>query len=751
MRNLKYGVSLLCLIPTSLLADLSTAKEVGKSEVPADTWKSELQSAVYQRRITKLWDSLNSGSTVEAISALKLDSIELPDFSKFESLANGVRHSQSTGETKQLDAGEWQSLLASWSDRGLRLHASEWHHEAFEFRNGVAVSEVKFLLQLTTKQPRARWLMTGVAEAAWGKSGVAPSVKVIECETRRKSGAIAFQKAWSFESPKNAPNLLPLISHDLDSDGFSEIIMGSQNLVAQTKGDMRFAMRKFIEKPVVMYDTGVLADFTGNGYVDYIGCAKADGYPRLYIGKQGGVFPNQPVTCARVKCSAPSTFAIGDIDRDGDLDIWIGQYLPPYPRSKFPNPYYDANDGLPCYLLINKGNGTFVDATEEKGFSGLNRRCYTASFVDIDADNDLDLVTSNDFCGVEVHLNDGTGHFSRPPADFLYDTSLFGMSHSFTDLDSDGQLDMLAVGMSSTTARRLEKMNASPSEFAEHNKMRSRMAYGNRSYLFKEGQYVKPNFSDQLARTGWSWSAVPFDFNLDGYNDVFVSNGHVSGKSTQDYCSAFWSHDIYPEHKIQNTQHVKMLREAQSGLVKGDISWNGYETNVLMMNNKGSSFDRVDFLFGLGKAHDSRAALSDDFDLDGRPDLLVTEYIHANGAPRYNLHLYKNNLFPVGRSLRVTVDNGSKNGFTPGVRLMLKTDSGDQVAYLTTGEFFASQKNVNTHTFGVGSSKIIEIIATDIYGNRVAVPLKGDEKSIKIKLPKKQQKRPDANSKGHPA
>lgn len=751
MRNLTRGVKSLSILSLCLLARLPAAEDVERIEVSERTWESEIQASVYQRKITKLWDTLRKESTAGAIKALEVKNIELPVLSEFKNLSSGARSAEGLNESKILTAEQWRIFLADWTNRGLRLHASEWHHEAFEYRGGKAVSDVRFILQLTSKQPRARWLVSGVAEIHWNKGSEDPSVKVLECDLKRKSGAVAFQKEWAFESPKNAPNLLPLISHDLDSDGFPEIILGSQNLVAQTKGGMRFEMRKFLEKPLVMYDTGVLADFTGNGYVDYIGCAKADGYPRLYIGKDRGVFPNQPVTCARVKCLAPSTFAVGDIDRDGDLDLWVGQYLPPYSRKELPQPYYDANDGLPCHLLINKGNGTFVEATEENGFSGVNRRCYTASFVDIDADNDLDLVTSNDFCGMEIHLNDGSGKFSKAGDDFLYDAKLFGMSHSFTDLDSDGELDMLAVGMSSTTARRLEQMKAAPAQFAEHNKMRSRMAYGNRSYLFKEGKYVKPGFAEQLARTGWSWSAVPFDFNLDGYNDVFVSNGHVSGKSTEDYCSAFWSHDIYPQHKTQSSEHVKMLQLAQTGLVSGDISWNGYETNVLMMNNGGAKFDRVDFLFGLGSSHDSRAALSDDFDLDGRPDLLVTEYIHANGAPRYNLNLYKNTLFPVGRSLRVTIDNGSKNGFTAGVRLILKTDAGEQVAYLTTGEFFASQKNVTTHTFGLGSSKGIEVIAIDIYGNRVVVPLKGDEKLIKIKLPKKEQKRPDANSKGHPA
>ena len=49
----------------------------------------------------------------------------------------------------------------------------------------------------------------------------------------------------------------------------------------------------------------------------------------------------------------------GDIDNDGDVDLWIGQYKISYVGGQMPTPYFDANDGFPAFLLVNDGSGKF--------------------------------------------------------------------------------------------------------------------------------------------------------------------------------------------------------------------------------------------------------------------------------------------------------------------------------------------------------------------------------------------------------
>src|SRR5947207_15125749 len=95
-----------------------------------------------------------------------------------------------------------------------------------------------------------------------------------------------------------------------------------------------------------------------------------------------------------------SVMTCGDIDADGDLDVFLAQYEEPYANGTTPNPYYDANDGNPCYLLLNDGHGNFNDATIGSGLEKKRqRRSYSASFADLDDDGALDLVVVSDFAG----------------------------------------------------------------------------------------------------------------------------------------------------------------------------------------------------------------------------------------------------------------------------------------------------------------------------------------------------------------
>src|SRR2546426_12200818 len=129
-------------------------------------------------------------------------------------------------------------------------------------------------------------------------------------------------------------------------------------------------------------------------------------------------------------------------------------------HDALPISYYDANDGNPAYLLLNDGHGNFTDATPAAGLEKKRRRrTYSASFVDLNDDGNLDLLVVSDFAGVDLYRNDGRGHFSDVTREWVAEPHAFGMAHALTDFNADGRLDILMIGMNSPVADRLEHLD----------------------------------------------------------------------------------------------------------------------------------------------------------------------------------------------------------------------------------------------------------------------------------------------------
>jgi hypothetical protein len=244
----------------------------------------------------------------------------------------------------------------------------------------------------------------------------------------------------------------------------------------------------------------------------------------------------------------------------------------------------------------------------------------------------------------------------------------------------------------------------------EHTAMREAMGYGNRLFLGDgKGGYQLAPFNSDVARTGWSWGASSFDFDNDGDKDIFVTNGHYSGKSSQDYCTTFWRHDIYEEGSEDLSKDILFQKQTED-LRKADISWNGYEHKVLLMNQGGEGFINIAFLLGVAMEYDARSVIADDLDADGRVDLMVVEF-KTEGLDKntYNLHVYHNRLEQAGHWVGLRL-NESIDGKSPiGAKVTLKTAQGEQMTQLVTGDSFSAQHSSTVH-FGLGQETQVESI-----------------------------------------
>jgi hypothetical protein len=281
----------------------------------------------------------------------------------------------------------------------------------------------------------------------------------------------------------------------------------------------------------------------------------------------------------------------GDIDHDGDLDLFVAQYKLPYTGGQMPTPYYDANDGDPAYLLLNDGNGKFTDAT---GVAGLAETlaARSASFTDLDADGHLDLLVVSDFAGVDVYHNDGRGLFTDVTRDWVPEPHAFGMAHAFADFNADGRLDFLTIGMNSPTADRLNHFGLWRAGITEERSMRARMTTKPAFLARPAGGFEQASLSDSIARSGWSWGCTASDFDNDGLLDVYIASGHETRRSVRDYEPEFWLHDIYTATSTNDAVANVYFLSKSSNRVGNNQSYGGYEKNRLYLNQRGAHSSR---------------------------------------------------------------------------------------------------------------------------------------------------------------
>ncbi len=712
-----------------------------REQMDKDVWKDEMASQDYESTIVRLWDDLRAAKhDWQPLHDFIFNSLKIGDPKKTSNHQHSVKKVIFGAAEKTLSRAQWQSQLVQWKKLGFRLVETEWHQEVFEpsLDGKPASSQFKIVAHVEHKKNEERYIIRGRLHIRWsGKRDVsgrpiASDMKLTEMLLLRRNGVVPFIKSAVLDvlvedpqkrrrlqqsakagSPGNAL-AAPLLVEDLTGDGLPEILLAGANRLFLNRGGMSFESRVLIPELQRELMAASLADFDGDGKLDLFGVANG-AVPALFLGKGEGHFAFPPKTVQIAPIDFPQSVSVGDIDKDGDLDVYLAQYKPPYGAGQMPTPYYDANDGAPALLLINDGKGTFTDGTQSSGLDKKNRRrTFSGSLVDLDADKDLDLVVVSDFAGIDIYLNDGVGKFSDVTDHLGNHRYSFGMSHALADFNGDGKIDIYMTGMGSTTARRLTRLGQGRKGF-EHLKAAPDMGYGNRLLLGQGiGRFQQPEYNDLLARTGWSWGCTPWDFDNDGDRDLYIANGNLSAKSAQDYCTTFWRHDLRDGTSKDSFVMSGVYMQCMSGLGM-DISWNGYEHNALLINEGSGSYLNISFLLGLSFEFDSRSVVSADLDMDGRPDLLVIERdrlrnVHQTFGFVNYVHLVRNQMPANGNHwIGVQLPLDQPDYSPSGAMVWVHTKDGKQCLPVVSGDSYKAQHPAARH-FGLGNTdKVVAI------------------------------------------
>ena len=508
--------------------DRLMALEARERAVDETTWAREKLAERCGDVVDALWDALNASTNRwQTLQSFTFGELLSGPWKSSGEAADGIARAViSAGDPRStLGFEQWRSMLREAAVNGWQLERVEFRHNAFSADpHGRPLSSV-FSASAHVIRPREnrRSVLRGDLEVEWEPATDPESppgirrVIVRQGTELSRSGDLPFTRMLAEEvaPPDRSFFIDPLMVYDLDDDGVDEVILAAKNRVYRRQPDGRYEARPLCTEPPGLLFTAVLGDFDGDDRVDLL-AARFEGMV-LFRGSDGGQFagPGEVVWTAQPRFKYGQVLTCGDIDLDGDLDVWLGQYKSPYDRGQMPTPYFDANDGNPSWLLVNDGHGRFQDRTAAAGLDRWrNRRTYSASFVDLDADGDLDLLVVSDFAGVELYLNDGHGRFESARSRFQ-DPEGFGMAHALADFNRDGATDVFVTGMHCPTALRLDSLSLVRPGFEASDAQRPRMTRGNRLFLQARGGWTPALLQTAVARSGLSWRCVAQDFNND--------------------------------------------------------------------------------------------------------------------------------------------------------------------------------------------------------------------------------------------
>ncbi len=415
-------------------------------------------------------------------------------------------------------------------------------------------------------------------------------------------------------------------------------------------------------------DVAMAAGVADTGYG--MGCAVGDydndGFPDLYVtnfganvffGNNGdGTFTDVTMETGTGDTRWGASCAFVDYDNDGFLDLYVTNYV----KYTIESDSVCMNKGVRVYcdprlyegeldiLYHNNGDGTFTDVTVSAGFSGATGRGLALAWGDYDDDGDMDVYIANDADQNFLYRNNGNGTFTdvslTAGVGFSEDGEAEnGMGVDFGDYDNDGRLDLVVTNFQGQT---------------------NTLYHNEGNGLFSDVSYASKIGTISLPYLAWGVSFC--DYDNDGYQDLFIANGHLD-----ENVQAFNPTGFYEQ------------------------------PNLLFRNNRDSTFDEVGVDSGSGMRLEkvSRGFAYADYDNDGDLDLLVTNM-------KGSLDLLENR---EGQNTWLTLKliGTRSNRDAIGTRVKVTTGNLTQIREVRSGSSYLSQNDIRLH-FGLGKHRQID-------------------------------------------
>lgn len=513
---------------------------------------------------------------------------------------------------------------------------------------------------------------------------------------------------------------------DFNNDGLEDLFFTSNshdNKFYLNQGDFKFkdyTIEAGLEKKKG-FDAGVtIVDINNDGFLDIYICRA--GWIQdnkqfanlLYInngfdGKEGetkGIsFTEKAEAYGLADLNRSINASFFDYDKDGDLDVYVSNSPDFEDKAAAILDLKDIQSDPKTMeqmgsdrLYRNEGNETFTDVSEEAGILpelgfGLNPQVG-----DLNGDSWLDIYVCNDFKIPDfVYLNNGDGSFREGRAEVTKHISFNSMGSDMGDINNDGLLDLFTLDMNPEDyVRSKTTMGMTPVDRFEemvqkgyhYNYMHNMLQVNNGNGSFREIANMAG-----VANTDWSWSCLLADFDLDGYNDIYVTNGVYRDVIDRD----------------ANTAILQTLRENGRKPTKADFLAftkmlpQQKLTNYIFKNKGDYTFEDVSYSWTDSISSFSNGAIYSDLDNDGDLDLVVNNI-------NEEADILKNNSREnaQGNYLQILFKGPEKNRRGVGSLARIKNKDGSQlVRQLINTRGFLSAVSGKLH-FGLGDKDLLE-------------------------------------------
>ena len=458
----------------------------------------------------------------------------------------------------------------------------------------------------------------------------------------------------------------------------------------------------------------LFADFENKGVQDLLVVCGSG--PLLFLNQGNGKFQRKrdAFQFAQPPQGTFTHAALADYDGDGRLDIYfcLYSYYLGLDQYHYPTPYYDARNGPPNFLLHNEGNATFRDQTEAAGLHAENDRySFACAWGDANGDGSPDLYVVNDFGRSNLYRNQGDGTFQAVSAEAGVADVGAGMSACWFDFDGDGRQDLYAANMWSAVGIRVseqEQFHARDPEAIRA--LYRRHARGNSLYKnLGDGKFQNVSGPSGAEIGRWAWSSDSWDFDHDGYPDLYIANGYVSAPTTpgaaKDDLAGFFWRQLVAKSPADSSPSVNYEQgwSAINELIRSDSSWSGSERNIFYLNNQDGTFSAASGAVGMDFRDDSRSFALTDLDHDGRLEVILKN----RSGPQ--VRILRNAMEYLGNSISLRLRGVKSNRDAIGTAVTLESATPDiarhrQTKYLQAGSGFLSQHTKELF-FGLGETE----------------------------------------------